>query len=272
MSKIRRTTCTKITRTDLVIEGITSYDIDLTVGGQLYRSAAGYTPSGSARNTELRPDNIDLSGIIDGVFIVEEDIRAGRYDGARVEVLLVDPVTSTEIDKLLVGHVASWRIVNSRYILEIDELIAEYEKPSLKVHTLLCIHDLGSADCGFSLTPVTSSVTSQGSPANRVFIDSARTEADGHFDGGAVEFTSGSNNKLKRDVKTYILSTTTIELYEPLPNDIAGSVTYSMTRGCDKLFTTCRDVFNNVVPATGKGFGGYPYVPGPTTIIGKQTG
>lgn len=271
MTLLQYTTGVKITRRDATVEAYTSHDKSLTVGGTLYRSTAAYTPTGTARNVELIPDNQDISGIIDGVYVTKDGLRAGDYDGARLQAITIDWSTSTQVDILLVGYLGRWTIQNNQYRIEFNSLEAEYGKPVGRTVSLKCPWDVGDSDCGFTLTPVTSTVTGQGSPANRLFIDTTRTEADGFFDGGKVTFTSGNNNNRSMDVKKWTLSTKTFELYEPLFADIETADGYSATQGCDKTFETCRDTFTNLTPTGAKGFGGFNYLPGITDIIGKQT-
>ena len=97
-------TCWKITRRDEFVEGYTSHDKDLTVGGVTYLSSAGYAPSAIERGSSMHADNQQVVGIIDSDSLSADDLRSGIYDGARVEVLLVDWATSTQVTKLLAGH------------------------------------------------------------------------------------------------------------------------------------------------------------------------
>lgn len=273
MTVLTRTTGVKITRRDLTVEAYTSFDRDLTVSSQLYRSIAGYTPTGVGRNVNLRPDTIDIAGVLDGVVFVKDDLRAGDYDGADIDIIIIDWITSTKVgNSLIVGKLGQWRIDNDKYTIELNSIESLLGKPFGRTVSLDCPWDLGDADCGFTLTTDTGSVTSQGTPANRVFVDTSRTEADDYYNGGKVTFTSGDNNGRTMDVKRWVNSTKTFELFEPMFADIATSVTYNVTRGCDKRFSTCRDTFSNLTPTTGKGFGGFPYLPGVTDLLGKQTG
>ncbi len=77
--------------------------------------------------------------------------------------------------------------------------------------------------------------------------DTARTEADGFFGEGVIEFTSdgidGKGNGLSYDIKKYEVGKMVTKT--PLHYDMTGA-TYTMHAGCDKQRTTCRDGFFNI--------------------------
>lgn len=256
-------TCWQVTRRDAIVEGYTDHNADLIVGAVTYRSAVGYLPSAIERDTGLAADNLVLFGLIDSTYLTEGDLRSGAYTGARVEIFVVDWTNpgAGAVRTLLVGHLGTVVIRGKQYEAELIELAGELSKPAVGVVSLRCNATLGDSRCGVSLSAVTSSVTAV-LEARRVFTDTTRTEADGYFDGGKVTFTSGANNGRTMDVKKYTLSTGRIELYEPLPADIAASDGFSLYRGCDHTFATCDGTFSNA-----DNFRGFPHVPGVSDLL-----
>ena len=259
-------TATKIIRRDTTVEGYTDHDVDLVIGGVTYRASAGYTSGAIERTSDLSAGTSEIVGIIDNVNLSESDLRAGVYDGARVEIRLVDWKTETVVAVLLVGHLGLVEIVDGEYRATLDSIESELRKPIGRIFGLRCDADLGDSRCGVTLSADSGTVATV-TTARRVFSDTGRTEADGHYDGGKVTWLTGANAGRVMDVKKYTLSSQTIELFEPMPSDIAASDTYTVTRGCDKTFETCRDTFSNVV-----NFRGYPYIPGVSDILSGQTG
>ena len=77
----------KVTREDTTVFAFTDHDEDSTVGGVTYKSAIGFVPSAIERTTELKSDNQVMRGIIDSVDITSADLRTGKWDGARVEII-----------------------------------------------------------------------------------------------------------------------------------------------------------------------------------------
>jgi uncharacterized phage protein (TIGR02218 family) len=82
----------------------------------------------------------------------------------------------------------------------------------------------------------------------------------GFFDFGVITMTSGDNDGLSVEVKSYVEGQITLAL--PFPYDIAVGDTYSMHAGCDKSMETCRDRFKNI-----KNFRGFPYLPGTDKLV-----
>ncbi len=77
----------------------------------------------------------------------------------------------------------------------------------------------------------------------------------GYFDFGEITFTSGLNDGLTREVKSYVPGQ--ITLYQPLPYLASIGDTYTLVAGCAKDMETCRDRFDNL-----PNFRGEPYIPG----------
>lgn len=83
---------------------------------------------------------------------------------------------------------------------------------------------------GYTVDSVPSGTDSLGfSNAQWQFVDSALTEDDNYWVDAEVEFTSGSNNGLKRKVIWFDASSDTIYLDFPLPNNISAGDKYTIT-------------------------------------------
>lgn len=266
MTLLTHTTCTKITRRDLTVEGTTSHDQDLTVDSQLYRSVPGYTPSSIQSTVDLEPDNIDQHGIIDEVYVREGDLRAGEYNGARIEVILADWKTSTKVRTLLVGFLGRFRIINQQYKLEINLLESEYGKPIGETYSLNCqVKRFGDSRCKYAVPSVSSDVNSV-AISKRSFVDLARVEADDYFNDGLLTWTSGANAGRQSVVKRYTLINQTIELYEPTPSVIAVSDAFDLEQGCPRTWAFCKSIGNQL------NYRGQPYFPGFSDIVGDTGG
>jgi uncharacterized phage protein (TIGR02218 family) len=71
---------------------------------------------------------------------------------------------------------------------------------------------------------------------------------------GVVEFTTGDNAGEKRDVSSHI--GVDLECYLEFPYDIQVGDAFKVSTGCDLLFTTCRDKFDNITNHRG-----FPFCP-----------
>jgi len=98
---------------------------------------------------------------------------------------------------------------------------------------------------------------------NRTFTLAYGGDApDGLLTGGLITFTGDaspqpSNLGLKMEVKSWVLSSRTLNLFLPMPFDVAPDDSVTVAAGCDKSLAVCRDTFDNLL-----NFRGEPYVPG----------
>src|SRR5688572_30431607 len=82
--------CIKITRQDAVVLGFTTYDRDLVISGVTYEAQVSFDPSAIHQEVTTSVDNLEVLGMLDSAYITEDDIRAGRYDGAKIEFFIVN--------------------------------------------------------------------------------------------------------------------------------------------------------------------------------------
>lgn len=83
-------TCWKLTRRDETVLGFTDHDVDLVVDEVLYKARSGMTPTAVSSSLGLAVDNMDIEGLLDDEAITEADIIAGAYDGAKIDVFMVN--------------------------------------------------------------------------------------------------------------------------------------------------------------------------------------
>lgn len=87
----------------------------------------------------------------------------------------------------------------------------------------------------------------------------------GYFDFGVISFTSGLNNGLSMEIRSYVPGQLTLDL--PMPYAVQVGDAYSLKAGCDKAASTCIGKFSNIL-----NFRGEPFLPGVDKIVqvGKQ--
>ncbi|PIR39600.1 MAG: hypothetical protein COV35_03595 [Alphaproteobacteria bacterium CG11_big_fil_rev_8_21_14_0_20_39_49] len=249
-------TCWKLSRRDGTIMGFTDHNENIIYNSVTYLASSGFTPSAVANNSELAVDNMDIEGVIDSLAIKEEDIKAGLYDYAQIEVFMINynDLTQGGIN-LRTGWLGEMKFSKNRFTIEVRGLMQSLTQGIGELYSPSCRAELGDLRCGVNLNgyTVTGSVTSVTN--NRIFSDSTRNEDDAYFDFGKITFTSGLNNGLSMEVKRFRDKIITLVL--PLPYVLAVSDAYSLIAGCDKNLNTCISKFSNAV-----NFRGEPYVPG----------
>lgn len=249
--------CWKLTTATGTVLGFTSHSTDLVVSGVTYKSAVGFTPTAIQTGAGLNVDNLDVQGVLDALGIVEADVYAGVYDGAEVEVFLVNWANLNHgIMRLRKGFLGNVKIARQGFEAEIRGLLERFQRSIVEVYTPGCRADLGDARCTVDLGAFTETGTITSVTNRRVFADTTRTEADGYFLGGLLTWTSGNNSGLSMEVKQYTLATTQFELMLPMRYTVQVGDGYSVYAGCDKAWETCRDKFNNIL-----NFRGEPFVP-----------
>lgn len=149
--------CIRIAREDGTLLAFTEHDQPLTfnpgaLGSILHHP--GFTRSAISNREGLNVDNFDLDGIIDSEFILEEDLRARKYDHAEVWLYWVDweEVESTdELYKLKRGRIGEIAIQDDTFRAQFRSLTERLKQEIIEIYTPDCRYDLGETRCGVQL-------------------------------------------------------------------------------------------------------------------------
>src|SRR3954452_6721972 len=257
-----------VTRRDGVTIGFTDHDADLTVSGTLCHADTGLTASEPTPRLGLHVHGSEISGALADDSLAEADLAAGRYDAAAIQMHLVDwsePSLSVLLAKGVLGEV---RREGAAFSAEFRSLSARLDEESGRLYTATCAADLGDARCTIDLTnPAFRGSGTVAALAGASALHAAGLDAfaDGWFTEGKLSFTSGANTGFAVEVKTHrvALDGVLIELWQRAPEPIAPGDPFTVTAGCDKRFSTCRDRFANAV-----NFRGFPHIPGNDRALG----
>lgn len=251
----------KVTRTDGQIFGFTDHDQDLEVGGLTYAAATGYRRSAVRAQLGLNADNAELAGALQSAAFQADDIRAGIWDYAAVEIYEVNWADLTQGTLYLnAGKLGKIKTGRGSFTAELLGLAKLLEQSVGRVFGAACDATLGDTRCGVSLAPFTRAGTVRTVTSRRVFGDHGipTSFGDGYFNGGLLTWTGGNNAGLEMEVKTFLNAGGAFALQLPMPYAVQVGDTFSVVAGCDKTLATCKDVFSNVV-----NFRGFPFIPGP---------
>jgi uncharacterized phage protein (TIGR02218 family) len=259
--------CWIITRRDGVTMGFTDHDSDLSVAGTLCHAGTGLTASEATARLGLQVDGSEIAGALSDDSLAEADLAASRYDAADIEVYLLDwsePSLSVLLAKGVLGEV---RREGAAFSVEFRSLAHRLDEESGRLYTATCSADLGDARCTVDLTDPAfhgSGMVAALAGASAFHASGLDAFADGWFTAGKLTFTSGANVGFAVEVKTHrvALDGVLLELWQQAPEPIAMGDTFTITAGCDKRFTTCRDRFANTV-----NFRGFPAIPGNDFVI-----
>jgi uncharacterized phage protein (TIGR02218 family) len=260
-------TCWKVTRRDGAVFGFTDFDKDLTVESILYQARSGYTRSAIHTIANLAVDNLDIESAIDSETLSAADLRAGVWDGATVEIFLVN-WSNLANGKIILkrGTIGEVELKDMVFRAELRGLSQALSQQIVELYTPDCRADLGDTRCKVNLSALTVTGAITAVTDRRSFTDTSRVEAANFWNGGLLTWTSGANVGRKMEVKAFV-SGGIFTLFLPMPSDVAVGDTYSLRPGCDKKFSTCKDRYNNV-----KNFRGEPNVPGNDQVLAYPDG
>jgi uncharacterized phage protein (TIGR02218 family) len=250
--------CWKITpRAPGTIVGFTEHPDDLYFEGLTYSARSGFSPSALRNTNDLAVDNFDVTFMLEFDGTAEAELIGGYYDYAKVEVFLINYADlSMGKVSLARGTLGEITIGRGQAKTEIRGLAQELQQDVLELTSLTCRTDLGDARCKVNLALFTVSGAITSVTNNKIFADSGRLETSGYFNGGLFTWTTGDNAQLKMEVKNFN-GASQFELHTSMPYPIQVGDTYEVYRGCDKSFSACKNIFNNVV-----NFRGEPHLPG----------
>jgi hypothetical protein len=146
----------RITRKDGAQFFFTDHDRDIVFGGDTYRADAGFERTAIRSDAGFAVDNLDLVGVFAEDGIVEDEVRAGLFDGAEIRVSFVnweDPDGHGEI-RLRRGTLGETRLTPQGYFhAELRGLSQPLAQSTLKMYSPVCRADLGDAACSFPIWP-----------------------------------------------------------------------------------------------------------------------
>lgn len=261
-------TCWRVTRVDGEVFGFTDHSESISIDGVTYIASTGYTATAIQSGSGLNVDNLDVEGALDSETITDEDLLAGLWDFAAIEIFVVNynDLTMGSMN-LRTGNLGAVRTGKGMFVAELRGMMQRLQQSVGRLVMPACNADLGDSRCGIDLSVFTNGTVSSSVDAvasQRAFVASGLTQATAWFDGGLVTWLTGLNVGLQMEVKSFIFGGS-VSLFLPMPFAIAASDTFTITKGCDKSLATCRDTFDNVI-----NFRGFPHLPGITRTLSGQ--
>lgn len=258
--------CWVLTRNDDTVQGFTDHDEDVVLGEVTCRAGTGLSASEATQKLGLAVDGSEFSGALADDTLNEDDLAAGLYDGAEVELWLVD-WSEPDLRVLLAkGAIGEIKREGQAFTAEVRGLSQRLAEESGRLYTATCTADLGDARCKIGLDNPAyrgSGTVTDLSATSSFGVSGLDGFADGWFTAGKLTFLSGANAGLSVEVKAHVNDgAVSLTLWQQMPHPIAAGDTFTVTAGCDKRFTTCHDRFNNVV-----NFRGFPHIPGNDFVI-----
>jgi len=266
--------CWAITRADGVQYGFTDHDMPLVFEGVTFRADSGLSAQALQQSTGLSVDNTEAIGALSDAAVREEDIEAGRFDGAEVQAWLVNWADVDVRWLQFRGSIGELRRSGGAFHAELRGLTEALNRPIGRVYQKPCTAVLADRACGFDLSTLgyaEERAVEQVVQAREFRWPDMAGFEPGWFARGRLVVVSGAAAGLWGAIKLdrFENESRVVELWEPLRGGIAEGDTVRLEAGCDKRMESCRLKFNNFV-----NFQGFPDIPGEDWVMAvpKQSG
>ena len=259
--------CWKVTRNDGLVQGFTDHDNVLTFGGVTYEASSGFTATQFAASTGLAVDNLEVEGALSSDSINEDDLAAGHYDNAKVEVYWVNWSNVAQRHIVSRGFIGEVKRAGVMFQAELRGLSNALQQKTGRKYQRYCNAVVGDARCGINLA----NVAYRGSGAVDIASSSRTFTATGlggfsddWFTAGVVNWQTGANAGQSMEVKLHNFTngTVSIELWQAMPFEIVAGDTFTVTVGCKQDAATCNSKFSNIA-----NFRGFNLIPGPDMLL-----
>lgn len=244
----------RVARSDGMTLGFTTHDSDLWFDGVLHRAVPGMLPSAIRRSADFEPDSADVEGALSHESISSEDLAAGRYDGARVAIGVVDWETR-ERHVLYRGAIGSVTEEDGKFTAQLASRKAELQRDPIPRTSPTCRAVFCGPGCTLSPARFTrdlalgsanlaqNSVTITGLADPSIYIGGSLRVIDGPLAGTGGQVIGIVGGALVLD----------------LPLDVAptSGTRLRLREGCDRTLGTCASRFANAI-----NFQGEPFLPG----------
>lgn len=245
----------RVERADGIAIGFTSHDRDLVRDGFVYRAAPGMVPSAIRLSDGFEADDVDLDGALTSGAFTEDDLRAGRWDGARLVLSAVDWADpDAEAVMLVRGTFGSVALRDGQFSVGLRGVAAVFDRAVAEETSPACRASLGDRRCRVDLAGRRRRATVTGISGAVVTLLTAPA-VDGAYDFGILRWVDGP----LAGIEARVLASTgaNLTLAEAPSAALPLPLAVELLEGCDRQLATCRDRFANVV-----NFQGEPHLPG----------
>jgi uncharacterized phage protein (TIGR02218 family) len=255
-----------ITRRDDTVIRLTTWPSAIRVGDEgPWLPAPGIkTFDISERNNgEAAATQLQVSAI-DGGLITAADIEDGLFEGARVEIFLVDADNPTAKDFEFLGRIGSWSFpAHDVCTFVLKNPLGFAHSNLVPTFSVMCRFGFGDAFCGVALDERACAIATVVNQHNMTLtaLPDPRAGDDAWYAPGKIKFVSGTLKGRTFRIGGWRASDRQLTTY--LPAGLLAQVgdTAQIWKDCNKTLAQCIDPFNN-----GRRFGGFPYYEGAKAV------
>ena len=251
-----------IERRDGNVLGFTDHDRPLEFEGVRFRPESGMSARAVEQVTGLAPDTSEAVGILTDDAIREDDLAAGAFDNARVTVWMVNWRDPSQRMVEFAGHLGEIARRGMMFRAEILGLSHRLNRLAGRIFQSNCDAGLGDARCRFDLDTPGYRVEAEVlwvKDGFRFGLAGLEDFADRWFERGTLAPIDGPGSGLAEVIRWDRRGDgpREVALWVPPRREIGTGDRLTLTAGCDKKMSTCREKFQNF-----NNFRGFPHIPG----------
>ncbi len=245
--------------------GLTDHDQPLKLLGTVFRSAPGMRLGPLTRRADLAPDHAEIETALGEGGLEQGKLAAGELAGVRADLWLVDTEDPSFRLMLSKGTIGEAAIEGDRVLLEYRGMKEALGRPVGRVYQKSCDAVLYDRRCGLDAADHSHGVTILQADGLSLQIESADGTDPSAFAGGSLRFdhhglpVTAPIRTARRAARVLYVT-----LWEAFPAKPENGTAATITLGCDKRFSTCRDRLGNA-----ENFRGFPSIPGTDTLAVK---
>ena len=250
--------CWRLTRRDGAVLGFTDHDRDLAFAGATFRATTGLDAAQAESAAGFAVAGGEVHGAFDDTALADADLEAGVYDGASVEIWLVDWSDVARRVLMDIATIGEVRRSEFSFVAELRSLAHRFDEEQGRQFQRNCAADLGDMKCTVDLTaPLYSTgATIVAVEAGGAFVVALESEfAAGYFTDGALLSASGERHAIKLHDRA--AAGDRVVLWSAPVSTLAVGARITLRAGCDKSPEACVAKFDNIA-----NFRGFPHMPG----------
>lgn len=243
----------RIYRRDGATLAFTSHDRDLTFGGLTHRAAPGMIPAAIRLTAELSNDSAEAQGALHHDSIREEELAAGLFDEAAIEIGAVDWHTLGH-HTLYTGKIGRIEDDQTQFAAELRSTKSLLEQDLVPRTSPTCRAEFCGRGCGLSAARFTRFDTLDAIDPETNQVRILGIVGENYVD-GRFRMMAGPQTSMSFGIIDAAADWLTLD--RPLVTGTLPGTRAELREGCDHTITTCAARFGNAL-----NFRGEPFLPG----------
>ncbi len=246
----------RLERGDGVTLGFTSHDRDMLVDGLLLQASPGLEPTSIVDRMGFEQGGLEVRGALTADALTPDDIAAGRWDGAALDIFSFDwTLAEPAMHMLASGTLGTISYTGDRFETVFNGPAAQLGQSVAPFSSPTCRANFCDKACGLNRRRFVTEVQIQSSMGSRLLVDPSTSLGVEQYTYGTLRWLEGQNCGLTADIVRQ--QNGEVDLAVPPEYAILTATRAELLQGCDKTIATCADRFGNAV-----NFRGEPYLPG----------